>query len=97
MMVSVGWIVLLLSLAFWKPAVLAIVSAIEADDPNNPAVIGGFHYPGAVFLYALILSPILILCAVISLSRKETARFSSLIYGVPALAVLIIFLSDNLN
>lgn len=96
-MASVGWIVLLLSLALSKPAVSAIVEAIEADAPNNPAVIGGLHYPSAVFLYALILSPILILCAVISLSRKETARYSSLVYGVPSLAVLILFVGDNLN
>lgn len=94
MMTSLGWIIVLLGVIFAHPGILWIVEAIEADDPTNPAVINGYHYPAAVFMFAFLISPLLVIFSALSIVRKEPSRFLSLVYGVPALGVLAVFIID---
>ena len=89
---ALGWLALVLSLIFSRAGVHFFVDLIEADDPNNPAVLNGYHYPGAALLYAFFVSLILIIPSIISFARKESTRSYTLIYSIPALALVAVFL-----
>jgi hypothetical protein len=96
MMNAIGWAIVLLSLIFAKLGILSLVDVIEADDPANPAVIAGFHYPAAAFLYALLIAPLLIVFSILSMIRKESSRHISLFFGIPAVGLFSFFVFTSL-
>lgn len=70
------------------PVILMVSRKLEANEPNNPAVICGYHVIGVAVYFITAAALLLVLLSGLSAIRREKNWQGSLPFGLPSLLLL---------